>query len=237
MVIDVPTSDSVVWNIENILVDISYAMSQQELVVINLINEGPNLTTTSLYDYLIYCSTKFDYNLSNITVVTCNKLEQHESISIEYVPPMHLVDSTRKSLKNNTTKKHTTLKHFGIFIGRSNAPRLMLSTYLNKYSEKTIQSFHYTSFNDYHRNHIGLEESIRSFSAYNVLNEAKFLSQCPIKLDNKKVHYPMLVDQHNDIHLYYKKFFVEIICETYYSGETFFPTEKTCGKSIINHLL
>jgi hypothetical protein len=46
-------------------------------------------------------------------------------------------------------------------------------------------------------------------------------------LNDKEVRYPILKDQHNDIYQYYKKFFVEIVCETYYSGTTFFPTEKT----------
>ena len=86
---------------------------------------------------------------------------------------------------------------------------------------------HYDSSNDFHKSHIGLEESITKFNIVNVSAEADFLSQCPIKLNNKDICYPILHDQHNDIHTYYSKFFVEIVCETYYSGESFFPTEKT----------
>ena len=43
----------------------------------------------------------------------------------------------------------------------------------------------------------------------------------------EKVSYPMLEDQHCNIQTCYSDFFVEICCETFYSGNTFFPTEKT----------
>jgi len=35
------------------------------------------------------------------------------------------------------------------------------------------------------------------------------------------------MDQHNNFYDSYNNFFVEVVCETFFSGETFFPTEKT----------
>lgn len=225
--IPVSTSDSVVWDIETVITDVCHAMANNNDIIIDLLAEGPDLKTTGLYDRLVYCGKKFNYNLSRISIRTDNKLEQHSSINICYYIPIHLAHTTKEGLRYVDTSKDSTLKHFGIFIGRSNAPRLILATYLHKHRDKTIGSFHYDSSNDFHKSHIGLEESIAEFNIVNVSDEADFLSQCPIKLNSNDIRYPILHDQHSDIHTYYSKFFVEIVCETYYSGESFFPTEKT----------
>jgi hypothetical protein len=225
--IPVSTSDSVVWDIENVITDICHAMANNNDIIIDLLAEGPDLKTTGLYDRLVYCGKKFNYNLSRITIHTCNTLEQHSIINVDCTPPIHFAHTTKEALRHIDTSKDSTLKHFGIFIGRSNAPRLILATHLHKHRDKTIGSFHYDSSNDFHKSHIGLEKSITEFNIVNVSDEADFLSQCPIKLNNKDIRYPILHDQHSDIHTYYSKFFVEIVCETYYSGESFFPTEKT----------
>lgn len=227
MVIDVPTSDSLVWNIEHVLIDISCAMSQQDLIVIDLKQEGPDVRLTGLYNYLEYASDRFGYDLSNVSIHTCNFFESHPTIDIKYIPPIHFVNSTKERLINVSNTKDTTLKHFGMFIGRSNAPRLMLASYLNKHNDKVVRSFHYDSSDDFHRHNIGLEESIKSFDSADAMQEANFISLCPIKLNDEVSSFPILKDQHNEIHSQYSKFFVEIVCETYYSGNTFFPTEKT----------
>ena len=44
---------------------------------------------------------------------------------------------------------------------------------------------------------------------------------------DEKISYPILRAQHNNIYSEYYNFLVEIVCETYYTGRTFFPTEKT----------
>jgi hypothetical protein len=225
--IPIATSDSIVWDIETVITDICHAMANNNDIFISLLGEGPDLKTTGLYDRLAYCGKKFNYHLSRITIRTCNTLEQHSSINIFHRIPIYFVHTTKEALRHIDTSKDSTLKHFGIFIGRSNAPRLILATYLRKHRDKTIGSFHYDSSNDFHKSHIGLEKSITEFNIVNVSDEADFLSQCPIKLNNKDIRYPILHDQHSDIHTYYSKFFVEIVCETYYSGESFFPTEKT----------
>jgi len=226
MVISVSTSDSVIWNFEKVIADICVGMHQKTDIELDLLNEGPALSETNLYKHIEYCADMFNYALTDITIHTCNKLENHPLININYCPPRHFVDSTVESLKNVHVNKSSTLKHFGLFIGRSNAPRLLLSTTLNKISNSVIQSFHYRYDDDFHTANIGIEDIVRNYKQKSLINEAKFLDKCPIVLDNTKVTYPMLVDQHNNIHQYYSTFFVEVVCETYYNGETFFPTEK-----------
>jgi hypothetical protein len=226
--IPVSTSDSVVWDIETVIMDICHAMANNNDIIIDLLAEGPDLKTTGLYDRLVYCGKKFNYNLSRISIRTDNKLEQHSSINICYYIPIHFAHTTKEALRHIDTSKDSTLKHFGIFIGRSNAPRLILANYLHQLSNKTVMSYHYSTTDDFHMNFIGLEDSIKSFNVTDVSNEASFIAHCPIKLDNDNIQYPLLgVGDKTDLHLHYANFFVEIVCETYYSGNTFFPTEKT----------
>lgn len=226
MVIKVPTSDAVIWNTERVISDICFAMHSNKNIVIDLLNEGPDITSTKLYDRLEYCSALFSYDLSNITINTCNLLESHNTISINYKMPEHFINSTVDALLSANTAKLPQIKKFGLFVGRSNAPRLTLATFMHKYKEHLVHSFHYDYLNDFHTTNIGLEDIIRNYATANVQNETKFLTECPIKLDKTPVTYPMLSNQHNDISEYYPTFFVEIVCETYFSGSTFFPTEK-----------
>jgi hypothetical protein len=223
--IPIATSDSVVWDIENVLIDICHSMSIGEIITLDLLNEGPDVSCTKLYSYLELMSQRFSYDLQNITINTCNYLETHSEITINCRAPMHLVKATLDA--NVTVLKSPTFKHFGIFIGRSNAPRLILANHLHQLSNKTVMSYHYSTTDDFHMNFIGLEDSIKSFNVTDVSNEASFIAHCPIKLDNDNIQYPLLgVGDETDLHLHYANFFVEIVCETYYSGNTFFPTEK-----------
>ena len=149
---------------------------------------------------------------------------------------MHLVNNTFDVYSNSCINKELS-KHFGVFIGKSNPPRLYLNSYLHgMYLKLTIQSYRYNIEDDYYRNNIGLETLITDYGIVNVETESSFLSKSPILLDsNTRYSYikelptnlSQQLDKTNSIIDYYKKFFVEIVCETYYSGNTFFPTEKT----------
>ena len=48
----------------------------------------------------------------------------------------------------------------------------------------------------------------------------------PIKNDNID-SYPILTPAHFNISKVYREFFVEIVCETFCAGRSFYPTEKT----------
>ena len=226
MVISVRTSDSVIWNFEKIISDICLGMANKSNIQIDLLNEGPALMETGLYQYIEYCANLFKYDLTKVTIRTCNKLEKHSLINIIYKAPTHFIINTVNDLKNIHIDKVSTMKHFGLFIGRSNAPRLKVSTLLNNITSSIVQSFHYDYSNDFHTANIGIEDVIRDYGQKDLTKEVEFLNKCPITLDDNKVTYPMLMDQHNNIHSYYSNFFVEVVCETYFKGKTFFPTEK-----------
>ncbi len=226
IVVQVTANDSAICNLESLIIDISYAMSNDDPIDIYI--EGLDIKATGLYRHLEYCADKFGYDLARISITSENLFETHSSIAVSYIPPIHFARRIIEKTSNSTLIKNDLIKHFGMFVGRSNAPRLLLATYLNKCNDKTVRSFHYDLHNVYHRPHIGLEEITKSFNISDISNEAKFLSLCPISLDDQEMRYPMTgVGYNHDLISYYKDFFVEIVCETFYTGDTFFPTEKT----------
>jgi hypothetical protein len=142
------------------------------------------------------------------------------------MPPFHFVHNTKKKLNNTTLiKNFENIQHFGMFIGRGNHLRLDLASHLNlHHKEKTIQTYHYDQDIDFHRPNIGLEEHIKNSGTDGIDQLCKFLQKCPIKTES--FQYPILMDHHLDIAPEYQNLFAEIVCETYFSGNTFFTTEK-----------
>jgi hypothetical protein len=55
---------------------------------------------------------------------------------------------------------------------------------------------------------------------------AEFLTQCPITLE-PNARYPLLFPDNMFIMKYYRDIFVDIVCETNITGNSFFVTEKT----------
>jgi len=217
------TSDSKIWNEDEVISQLSYEMSHNNDIDISLVQEGPDLSFTNLYNILDKLSQMYSYDLTKVTIRTCNVFEKHSLINIIYIPPTHFVKSTIETLKDITLNKNNN-KLFGIFIGRSNAPRLILSAELNKYN--TLQSYHYDVNNDFHRDNLGLEDAFSNYQIDDINTLSNFIKKCPLKLEHN-VTYPILMDQHNNFYDSYNNFFVEVVCETFFSGETFFPTEKT----------
>ena len=213
-----------VWNKTEVIAKLTEAAIINEQITLDLIGEGPDFHELDIFNFVLGLRKEYNYDLKNITVLTRNTAEQ-TSTSIKKVIrfPYTFVQSTQNSLHGKSTQKNLT-HTFGIFIGRSNLHRLNLSAYLfNKHRDKTIQTFHYDKNSDYHKANLGLDNLIST--GVSAAEVGTFIDSCPIKLDH--VTYPILLDQHCEIWPHYKSFFVEIICETFYSGHTFFPTEKT----------
>jgi hypothetical protein len=210
--ITVYTSDSKIWNYQDVIWKIANCTDD---VIIDLHDEGPCIQSLGLIDLLQNAKSK------RIVVNTCNAIEYGWSL-IEYKPPMHFVQQARQCVQ--AVQKTADIKRFGMFIGRSNTPRLLLASVIHKLD--SVMAFHYDSGVDFHAANLGLE-SLLSRYGHEYFKLACDLINCtPIKLDPIE-SYPILNDQHFGISDYYSKFFVEIVCESYFSGDTFFPTEKT----------
>jgi len=137
-------------------------------------------------------------------------------------------------------------KHFGIFINGSSWPRLWLSAYIHKhYRQKADQTFVRNLSNPSHAGNLDLDALVFNFSKEGFIDDlnlkmvAEFLDDVPITdskivLDgtnsnhfNTEHHIDALLSPANDdIMLKYRKIFVDIVCETMFSGDTFSIDEK-----------
>jgi len=237
MRIDLVTSDQIIWNSASVYADIAQAMAQNQNIEINLLGEGPDLASLGLYDFISQRAKLLNYSLERISVITANALERHNTINIVYMSSIHLIDNAKDYLVAIQKDQH--LKHFGLFIGRSNAPRLQLASNINRnYQDKTILSYHFNHSDDFHRSNIGLERLISDYNYPNFDQASEFLKKCPIipngsastvidtTLDINPAQQLLKNDQDTFLTMY-NKFFVELVCESYFTGQTFFPTEKT----------
>jgi len=214
---NVITSDSKVWNLGETVQAIVEAKNTNQDLIIDLLDEGPNF---EVLDLLKYISDWED----RTTVITRN-IVQPPVGNIRFVKQSpHFLRSTKDSLANAKINKNIK-KPIGMFIGRSNLHRLYLSSYLYKH-KLANQTFHYNNKSDFHKDNLGLEELIHVYGVKALPNAVDLIEDSPL-LKDEKVSYPILKDQHNNIHSEYSNFLVELVCETYYTGQTFFPTEKT----------
>ena len=222
MVIQVITTDQKIWNLASVVQDLCYAMSRKEFIELNLLHEGPDIRELGLEEIVLKCARQFEYDLFMLRVSNHDNMIMDTVLDDEYWAPMQFVRNVQGQLDQLPTQPKQISKHFGMFIGRSNAPRLDLSAYLHtNYCDKSTQTFHYNSKLDFHRENLGLD----GIALADLPAIAKFLTKAPLTLD--EVTYPILMDQNLRISSEYPNFFVEICCETYFSGKTFFPTEKT----------
>lgn len=240
MVVDtvlISTSDGMIWNESVCSVNLTARLLKNKQAAISLNNEGPCADDVGLYKLLdIICESSL-VEKSQIKIFTCNLLEQHPEYKIHRYPPMHFVHSAQEYSKNSSTlmpKDFKNIKRLGMFIGRSNWVRLWLASQVSKILGNDLEiSYHFQSVNDFHRANVGLDGmAVWDASHQEMLEAAQFLTKCPIVLDPVK-KYPILMPEHHNISKVYHKIFLELICETYFSGNTFFITEKT-WRTVIN---
>lgn len=208
--IRVYTSDSIAWNRDELAAELRTTQD----VVIDFCAEGPCLESLDIWSLLRYSTA------GRIEILTCNALERSWP-NVLYQPPMHFVESTRQL--GVDIAKDQNAQTFGIFIGRSNTPRLYLSTLASQY--RTLQTFHWQPNSNFHKSNLGIDQLVERYGINLLPAVSDFLKQAPITLDEIP-EYPILVDRHLNIADYYSKFFIEIVCETYFTGDTFFCTEK-----------
>jgi hypothetical protein len=119
------------------------------------------------------------------------------------------------------------IKHFALFVGRSNWQRLCVAGHLySHHREKSLLTYHIDIDSDFHRPHIGLDDVLRANNTLLIPSGIpELLAECPLAgPDCPK--YPIITPFHFEISPWYNDFFLEIVCETYSQGNTFYPTEK-----------
>ena len=230
--ISLPNIDGLIWNLEYRILDILDEYQRTGQVDFTLNQEGPCAEAIGLYSLLDYMSAKFGIDKAQVKIHTCNQVEQHPEYTIVKYPPLY-IDETNQFYRDN--QQHflpktfdDNFKTFGLFVGRSNWVRLWLASELyNIYRTQTLLTFHYDRDVDFHRPHLGMDDLINHNADWSSIARAKnLIENCPIKIDDLIPEYPMISPEHLNIAKVYNNFFCEIVCETYFSGRSFYPTEK-----------
>jgi hypothetical protein len=215
--VKVITSNSHIWNFGEVVEAITIAKNHKQDLVLDLNSEGPDFETLGLLEYIDY----WDFRT---TVLTRNAVQTPvKNIKFKNFYP-HFFDTTQNALKDVSIIKQIE-KPIGIFIGRSNPHRLYLSSYLYQHNLAN-QTFHYDSSNDFYRNNLGLDQYTDIYGVDALSQAVYLLSNSPI-VKNGKLDRPLPLEDTYNFYNEYSNFLIEIVCETYYSGNTFFPTEKT----------
>jgi hypothetical protein len=234
--ITIPNIDGKVWNIEHYTIDMVDCVSKNQPLHISVNHEGPDAAELGLYSLLDSICDRYNYPKKNVTITTCNQLEAHPEYCIQKLPPLYVASAQQFEKQNKFTSKAFghDFKHFGLFVGRSNWLRLWLASYLHgSHNNKTALTFHYNPAMDFHQDHLGLDDLVR-FKPELVyqLDPLRLIEKCPI-IDQVVESYPILTPAHFNIGKIYHTFFLEVVCETYSRGNSFYPTEKI-WRPIIN---
>jgi hypothetical protein len=229
--VTVETLNSKIWNIEQKILEIIVEYNTHGSVTISLKQEGPCLRTNNFYTVLDNICDSLKFKKSNITIVTSNLEEQHNEYNIQIGDSPWFTWTHNSVMQHGyvadvfRNKKQIDKNLFGLFVGRPNWNRLCLLSHL-KFNTNHLSLISCNgSWNPDDYNIIQFDDVIK-YSPSELENIQKFVKLNPIKLpnaefDKENFHENVLALSH------YNSFFIEIVCETYTSGLTFFPTEKT----------
>lgn len=227
--INIPHIDGRIWNAEYKAIEIVKELQQTGRATIEIDREGSDCETLGLYSLLDNICNSLGHDPGHITIHTCNQLEQHSQYHIVRHSPLYIPSGQQFARSYNVPEKQwNNLQHFGLFVGRSSWQRLWIAGHLYQYHrDQTAMTYHYDSDVDYHRMHLSFDELAYQIGLVPALDiSGGLLRELPIKNDSIN-SYPILTPAHFSIAKVYPSFFVEIVCETFLTGRSFYPTEKT----------
>lgn len=206
------------------------AIQQNNDIVIDLNNEGPCAEALGVYQLINKLCDQTGYDPSRIIIKTCNLIEHSNQFRISITPPTKHISELQKMLTDGQVpfKMITAgIKHFGHFIGHSSRARLAIASWLYKnHRAKTLQTFHTTPGNEFHKEFIGLEDQwLNNYQEQYINNSIEFLKHAPLVYDPIGPG-PILNMKMYGIIGAYSNIFVDIVCNTYITGNTFYIDEK-----------
>jgi hypothetical protein len=232
-----------VYSIGN-LIDLAH---KNDTVNIFLHPEASDIATlpikgTKLIDLLNELCLKNNWDKSKFRFVTGNAIQEQIWPHIEKRPAWDAFLSLLHTHPNNTISNKKIVKKFGCYIVNSSWPRLWLSAYLYRYHKKdTDQTFLRNLKNPGHAINLDLDAlcfrfaNTKNIEQLDLTTIALFLQNIPIvkeKTDwDESYHFSAVDDKKEAVSAsilnWYSYIFVDIVCETFFSGNVFRPTEKT----------
>ena len=197
---------------------------------------------TKIIDALKDICQKNNWPLSKFKIITANPLQKEVWPFTEFRSSwpafLSLTDYEIKDISISDQ-----CKKFGCYVCNSSWPRLWISSYLfNTHVNDTDQTFLRSPSTPAHAINFDLDSLVFNFSSQKMIADLKldeianFISNCPIThpkdvRDIEEPH-PSSVDQKKEaitgnIMSFYDEIFVDLVCESYFSGKVFYLTEKT----------
>jgi len=227
------------------LIDLAH---KNDTVKVNLHPESPDLATltikgTKLIDLLSDLCLKNNWDKSKFKFETGNATQEQVWPHIEILPAWSAFLCISGAKQNDTPQDKNIKKRFGCYIVNSSWPRLWLSAYLHHYhKEDTDQTFLRDPKYPGHAINLDLDAlcfkfaCTQNFENIDLPMVSAFLQKIPLVKETTQwdglEHYdsnsdPLKKTISDTIMNWYNNIFVDIVCETFFSGKTFRPTEKT----------
>jgi hypothetical protein len=235
------SQDSYIWNLDKKIIEIlkEALYDNKEKIIISTNYEGICLRSCYFYDLLDDICNTFNIDKNRFEIHTSNVEEIHSEYKI-IIKPSAFLELCKNQIVE-VQSKNVNLLPIGCFVGKINWARLALLSWLNQFPNKALITCHYEysvdNSNLTSQSSLQLNDNFLKFPN-EFKSMADFLTTCPRTIpSNFKIAYTYdaqnvtIKDLVNDVAVKlsegYTNIFSELVCETYFSGFTFFPTEKT----------
>jgi hypothetical protein len=242
-IVNVIVSDRVIHNLSDSLIQFVSVMRADKDLLINFNTEGPSIeeltyrVRDNFLDLLDKLCDEMNYDKKRITLITGNLIEPTTRFKVEkqnsakgWFYGEHLA---KIELDHNKEFKY----NFGNFVSNSTYPRLLLASHLHTHHKnKTMQTYRRDPKNPGQAVDLDLDKLMFECADPVALNDVtRFVQHLPIELEHELAEHPMTnlsAGEDGDainktILSWYRNFFCDVVTETFFSGKTFFLTEKT----------
>jgi hypothetical protein len=214
----IPANDFI-WNqadFTKFLID-----NQGRPITISTRAEGVCLNSSGVYTLLE------QFNYTDVTIVTNNALETHPTFQTKYLNPFNFftVDQPNYAHLHTWTQK----KIFGCFYNRPLWHRLGLASILqHDYYESTLLNIRTSSHSQDQRDLFEIHQLFKNHPE-SFVKFSQVYNSWPIQLEDQDGYTVgnNTVGHTDQLAKFYTDFLIDIVAETWTSGKTFFPTEKT----------
>lgn len=215
------TGDNFIWNQYDLF---KFLANHQGMdIKINMRHEGCCATSIGLYKLLSL------FNFKSVTIDTANVLEEHTfySISINQRSAFRFfcVPNVDYSQYHTWNFKYV----FGALYNRATWHRIGLASFLHQSHLTTTQlNFRYDPYDEDKRREFELQR-LFEIDPGSMKNFAQAIDYFPKKIEIEDSYtIGASTKQHTDqLVKFYQDFLIDIVAETFTSGQTFHPTEKT----------
>jgi len=220
MMFTIIPADTHIWNRDEL---VDYLVQYQNKKIQLSVNaEGCNCKAIGLYRLLD------SFQFESVDIITANAIEHHDKYNI--VHKSTLMYATVRSAIASQYHVWNKNKIFCAYYGRPLWHRIGLASYLKShYNDASLVNLRGDYQDEDSRRLFEVAEFFR-WAPEHIKDFAAIADQLPILVENIDGYTPGVTDTSGFTHQlqdFYKDIFVDIVSETFTSGNSFYPTEKT----------